>query len=539
MRNSDLRRASLAAFVCAWSAACSHGGNAHGGAPPPVGACVDVAGFHCSNAVDGPLLPILAEEGVTPSLADDAELCRRYALDLTGVVPSFADYQAHCQGRQPGEMVDYFMSLPAYVANGQRSWADAFLYDNERTWYRYIADLDARVGDLYRGALDYPDFAAVAIAHPAFVGRFGGENVVSFAYQSFLGRDALPEERQDMLALYRMWRFRPASDPALTYATSGSCTTEQQCPAGSNCVAGTCTERTNYMEALIDPGECWPPFGAAFCTSVATGASVILPAAEPGGVDALTADQWETLRTPGRVIAGLPGFWETACDTVLKKYTGWWMTGHEPWRRELPSVRASLAAFFRGTGGAMRSLEREVLTSALYTMKASAADPNDSTEWHRGPTKQMTAEAWLDSVGAIAGFDMGSCDWRYSDVSPRWLPPAMVSPPGQLQGYSYTDAARALGGCPDHSSQVRVTDVGVLAAAEQRTVLADACAGGAIASGSSDAPTLVRGVWRAAFLKDPAGDQLAAIANTLPGGDSATAIGLCEVVSRTNSFLFY
>ena len=476
---------------------------------------------------------------MTPALADDAELCRRYALDLTGIVPTFADYQAHCQGKQPAEMVDYFMGLPSYVATSQRFWADAFLYDNKRTWYRYIADLDARVGDLYQGALDYPDFVAVAVAHPAFVSRFAGENVVSFAYQSFLGRDALPEEREDLLALYRMWRFRPASDAALTYSTSGTCVTEQECTVGSNCVSGTCTERTNYMEAVIDPGECWPPFGAAFCTSVATGASVVLPAAEPIDVDALTADQWGTLRTPGRVIAMLPGFWEAACDTVLKRYLGWWMSGHVPSSRELPTVRTSLAAFFRGTGGEIRSLEREVLTSALYTMKASPADPNDSAEWHRGPTKQMTAEEWLDSVGVVAGFDIGSCDWRYPSASPRWLPPALVPPSGQLQGYSYTDAARALGGCPDHSSQVRVTDVGVLAAAEQRTVLADACAGGAIAGGAPDAPTLVRNVWRAAYSKDLPADQLAAISSALPGADSTTATGLCEVVSRTTSFLFY
>jgi uncharacterized protein DUF1549 len=503
--------------------------------------CQSLPGFDCSNAVDGALLPILAKDGVSPALASDAELCRRYATDITGVVPSFAEYKQHCSGKSPGEMVDYFMALPAYVRENQRRWADAFLYDNHHTWYRYIADLDARVGDLYRGALSYPDFVAVAVAHPAFVAKFLGENVVSSAYQSFLGRDALPEERQDMLALYRMWRWRPASDANLGYPLYGACADASKCGDGQSCTNGICSGRSNYMEGYIDPASCAGPLGAVECASTMTGASVELPEGEPLSLDMLTPAEWETLRTPGRVIAKMPGFWETACNAVLKKYTGWWMAAYDVPAAEVADVRSSLSAFFRASGGDVRKLEREVLTSGLYTMQASPKDPNDRVSWHHGPTKQMSAEAWLDSVGAIAGVNTGSCDWRYPNTSPRWLPPALAPPEGQLQGFSYTNAARALGGCPDQGSQVRATNAGPFAAIRQREVLAAVCTSSAATAiaGAPDAPTLVRQFWRAAFLRDLTDSQAMAIASTLPGSDSATAAQLCQVLPRTNPFLFY
>jgi hypothetical protein len=539
MRATDLRRLGAVVLAYAWAAvSCSP---VSPPPSPPRDTCASSPGFDCSNAINAALLPILAKDGVGPVLAGDAELCRRYAIDLTGVAPSFADYQDHCRGKSPGEMADYFMQLPAYVRVNQRRWADAFLYDNRRTWYQYITDLDAQVGSLYSGALTYPDFVAVAVAHPAFVGRFLGENVVAYAYQNFLGRDALPEERQDMLALYRMWRGRPASDLGLTYSSYSSCVDTSQCDEGRVCETGYCTDLANYVELYLDPAECAGPLGAVACTSTMTGASVVLQGTDPMPLGGLTSDQWETLRAPGRAIAKLPGFWETACDAALRTYTGWWIAGYELPGYEVSEVRASLAAFFRQTGGDIRKLEREVLTSALYTSAATPHDLNDTVQWHRGPTKQMTAETWLDSVGAMAGVGLGSCDWRYPNTSARWLPPRLVPLQGQVDGFNYGDAARVLGGCPDQEAQLRVTSAGVLVAKEQRDVLAAVCTSTAATAvaGTADTPSLVRQFWRSAFLQDPTDVQVAAVASTLPSSDAATAAGLCQVLPRTSPFLFY
>jgi hypothetical protein len=540
MSPTDLRRLWAVVLAYAWAAvSCSQ--VSPPSPSPPRGTCASSPGFDCSNAIDAALLPILAKDGVNPMLANDAELCRRYAIDIRGVTPSFADYQDHCRGKSPGEMTDYFMQGPSYVRVNQRLWADAFLYDNRSTWFQYITDLDAQVGALYRGTLSYPDFVAVSVAHPAFVARFLGENVVANAYQNFLGRDALPEERQDLLALYRMWRLRRASDPRLTYSHYGACADTSQCDDGRICESGYCTDRGNYLELYLDPTKCAGPLGAIACRSTMTGASVVLPGTEPISLGSVTPDQWEILRAPGRAVAKLPGFWETACDAALRKYTGWWIAGYELPGYEVSEVRASLAAFFRQTGGNIRKLEREVLTSALYTAAATPQDPNDTVPWHRGPTKQMTAETWLDSVGAIAGVGLGSCDWRYPSTSARFLPPTLVPPQGQVDGINYADAARVLGGCPDQTAQVRVTNAGVLVAKEQRDVLAAACRSTAATTvaGTPDAASLVRQFWRSAFLHDPTDLQVAATASVLPGSDTATAAALCEVLPRTNPFLFY
>src|SRR5262249_10161622 len=152
-------------------------------APPGgPGSCSPTGSFDCANTINAIVLPMLTGAGIQPKLASDTELCRRLSLDLTGVAPTLQDYQQHCAGRTPAQMVDDFMAQPGYVALGQRVWADALQYDNRQVWYSYIQDLDAQVARLYRGELAYPDFAATAVAHPAFVGEFVGENVIAYAF---------------------------------------------------------------------------------------------------------------------------------------------------------------------------------------------------------------------------------------------------------------------------------------------------------------------------------------------------------------------
>ena len=242
----------LAAIALAATSACTTTRERAPQPTPGVAApCSPTAGFSCANAIDAVALPILASGGVVPVLASDAELCRRYSIDLTGVAPSWAEYQTRCAGKTPAQIVDAFLGQPEYVRTSQRWWADSFQYDDVRTWYRYIVDLDEQVGRLYRGELRYPEFTAIAVAHPAFVSEFVGENVVAQAYLVFLGRDALPEERQDLLALYRPWAKRAATDPDLGVFKFNACTTDADCGTKADkrvCVAGTCVVPVNYTE---------------------------------------------------------------------------------------------------------------------------------------------------------------------------------------------------------------------------------------------------------------------------------------------------
>jgi hypothetical protein len=524
----------LWALLGALAAGCGDGGPAD---------CAAVGPFDCSNAVNAVLLPRLAREHVTPRAAGDAELCRRYGIDLNGAPPAWQDYLDHCAGRTPGEMVDWFMAQPGYIAASRRVWADALGFDNITSWYRYLADLGRFVDQLYGGQLRYADFAAVALAHPAFVSKYAGENVVAYGFQAFLGRDALPEERQDVLGLYRMWRLRSAYDPALTRFRYQACTRDADCDTGRACLDGVCQTLNNIKQLFIDPARCSGAIGELACSSTLLGTSVQLDHSGTLELDALSTDDWGVLQAPGRALATLPAFWEAGVDAVLHRYLGWWHGGYQLPGYELADVRQTLATRFSASGGDLPALEREVLTSALYTMAADEP-AGDVAFWHYGPTKQMTAESWLDGVAAVTGTQLGSCDPRFPNISPRWLPPAMVPAPATLAGFDYAHEARLLGGCPDQLTLFRATDVGVLTAMEQRSIVATACTQGTAnllqPPAGADPGGQVQAFYRQALTWDPPADEVAAVAALLPaGGGPTAAVELCQAVLRSSRFLFY
>jgi len=509
--------------------------------PTGPGACNPTGGMDCANTINAIVLPMLAHDGVHPQIAPDSELCRRYSIDLTGVAPTWEEYQQNCAGRTPAQMVDYFMGQPGYVQINQRLWADALQYDNRIVWYPYIQDLDAQVGKLHRGELAYPDFAAIAVTHPGFIGKFVGENVVAYAFLAFLGRDALPEERQDLLGLYRMWKARPNYDPMLTRFRYNACTTDADCATGRTCITMVCQSTTNYRELYIDPRPCAGNLGEVFCSSPMHNVHVQLAGTQPMSLDQLAPSDWQVLQTPGRVLTTLPYFWEAAVDNVLHKYLGWWHGGVELPGYEIPEVRQALALFFQQKSGDMRALEREVLLSALYLM--AAQEPQGDTKWwHYGPTKQMIAEVWLDSVAKFAGVGLGTCDWRFPNLTPRWLPPALVPPRGPIAGFDYQHESRVMGGCPDQEAGFRYTDVGVLAEMEQRTILGTVCGfAGATAflpAAGADKTKLIADLFRRAFTAAP-GDEAASLASGLPAADAPTARNLCQAMLRSGRFLFY
>jgi hypothetical protein len=499
----------------------------------PAAGCVPATGFACDNVVNAVALPLLAKEGVTPRAASIQEFCRRAYVDLTGAAPTWAEYRARCEGKSPAQIVDLLMGEVAYVDAGRRLWADELQLDNRFAWYAYTRDLDAQVARLYKGEIDYAELARVAVTHPAMIAKHTRENIVAKAYSVFLGRDALPSERQDMLGLFRIWATRESYDPALAPLRFNRCGDDSSvCDKGRVCRAGICEDPFTYIEVFVDPSRCLGELGALACSSPQNGVRATLPVGRgdaPRRLEELGPEDMKALRAPGDAIVQMPSFWEHAVDAVLERYLGWWHAGIELPGYDLPEVRRVLAERFKRTG-AMRALERDVLTSVLYGMAGDGA----GKPHHQGPTKQMPAEAWLRTVGKILGVNLGACDPRYQNTTGRWVPEALLPPPGDLEGFAYVDHARILGGCPDQSSQLRSTSVGVLHAMEERLVLADVC---------SHPRSTVRGdlaaLFRDAFTREPSPDELRALRATFPQPDDASARRACQVLLRSSPFLFY
>jgi hypothetical protein len=491
--------------------------------------------------VDALLRPRLAAAGVTPQLASDSELCRRYSIDLGGRAPTWDEYESMCKGRTPDEMVDAFMARSDYLKVARRRWGDALGFDNQTVWYAYIVQLGELTDALYSDALRYPDFVARVVSHPGFLAKWKGENAVAQAYQVFLGRDALPEERQDLLGLFRQWATRAALDPQLTVFKYNKCASNTDCANGRVCQMGVCADTHNYQELYVDPTRCGGPVTRLLCSSNGFGVTVALGGNAPIAFADLTAEQREQLATPGRIIAGQPYFWEAAVDSVLATYLGWWHGGAQLPGYELPDIRQALARSLAASGS-LRTLERQVLTSLLYTM-GSVPDRPAADLWDAGPTKLMPAEAWLDSVASLTGLGVGGCDARFPQTKPRYLPPALVPPATAVAGFDYVHEARLLGGCPDNLSQFRTTTTGVLVTLEQRQIAALLCgAPGAAESlwpdGDPQSDVVLEHLYHGALTAEPQEGESGPLA--LPAqADAAVAQNLCQALVRSGRFLFY
>src|SRR5262249_43378719 len=158
-----------------------------------------------------------------------------------------------------------------------------------------------------------------------------------------------------------------AYDPLITSNRYNQCTSDADCGAGRACWAdGYCYQTTNYTEVYVDPARCAGAVNAVLCTSNANNVTLQLSGAARG-LDELSDADWRVLRPPGRILTGHPYFWEAAADNALNRYLGWWHGGFELPGYEIAAVRQALAFLLRDASGDVRALEREILTSVLYT----------------------------------------------------------------------------------------------------------------------------------------------------------------------------
>src|SRR5689334_22083330 len=64
------------------------------------------------NVIDAVLAPMLAAQHLEVGPEDPAVLCRRLAIDLTGVAPTPDVIAASCAGRSPRDMAVQLMNAP-------------------------------------------------------------------------------------------------------------------------------------------------------------------------------------------------------------------------------------------------------------------------------------------------------------------------------------------------------------------------------------------------------------------------------------------
>lgn len=414
-----------------------------------------------TNRIDAAACPELQGRGVPVVFAGAIELCRRLHIDLLGFSPSGIEFEENCKWSAPEALIDDFMRRPEYVRVNQREWADVFRMTSALTFYPDIADLDALVAQLYTGELRLDEFAGLAATHPGFTGRFDGVDLVGYAFQAFLGRDALPAERLALEPLWHMWERRAATDPFAT-ATYKVALNTLRCHGAREV-------------------DCHSDFWGD--------QSVVVPAPvpedlDPNGPNVLQLDQiteldWLKLRKPGLLIAGQAAFYESYVDRRLRRYLGYDAGA------ALPAVRQALVDLMEETRGDALSLDREILTSALYRMTNVHAEAADRAEddwdppyWH-GPVKQMDGEDWLASVARLTGVDLGRCDHRYPVVqsgASGFHPNDYPKKPDNSPNYGFRDRAQLLGGCPDRVASLRELRTGLIAALTQSTITDELCA---------------------------------------------------------------
>ncbi len=494
----------------------SPGGTSGGGGSAAVDPCTL---YSCDNVVDAVIVPMLVSGGFTPTQEDSGVLCRRMALDLTGLTPTPMEVAQQCTGKTPGQMADYFMNKPTganipaiptgddpalyapYVFVNRRWWADNFQY---RGFNVFIRDLDRWVGKLYAGQIPYDQFTLQALSSPAFLERFGGDdvdldivNTASTAIRIFLGRQALAEEAQDFGNLWRGWTslsmsYLPQSEvDSLNTMFYGA-----GCPVDPKTMALAC----DHSEFGLDGYRCAGPKQAA-CQSTVFGPYQMIPiktadadleqwavdeASHSSNLSAhfvrtgkLTAPDLDAILTPGRALVARPEFADAAVNAALVKYLRWWRSGTYLPNFEVPAVRDALSTKFRADAYDIRKLEREIVTSLLYVQAAAAAPDTSSLTplWVNGPTKPVYSEAWLDTMGQAIGTPLWNCDFRYEAASEyahfqvTGIPDELTYPDTDY-GF-YPGVAEDLGGCPNASTHADPS--GLVASIARRSALARVC----------------------------------------------------------------
>lgn len=394
----------------------------------------------------------------TPIVAEEA--CRRLWVDTQGRFPTRTELTDECLDRPWSEVVRDLIDSEAFVRLNRRMWADRLRYDTEAVSVERIFDMDRIVEAVYEGKIAYDHFAALVSAHPVLTRRHdtSGDRAEAIIWL-LLGRPPFGDERADLGRLYALWQNDYYDHPQL----------------GMRLPDAYVRYRCVNDNGKRDPNR------AGECTSTEFGFQELIlepDARARDGRDAkmmwsglLTANEWEQLQAPGRLLAEDLLFWENAARVVMEQYLGYDMGSM------VPEVADEMARFILANDGDIRSLHFAVLTSAPY-LQSARGDRDPALRYTYGPMKQIDAEGWVDSMSVLTGKETSVCDLRLNRpgdfldsespsahaliASSEWT----LNEEGRLQT-NYRDLVRNLGGCPDNSQGGRFKIVSVLTTANQ------------------------------------------------------------------------
>ena len=283
------------------------------------------------NAVDALLYQYLAERGARPQIAPTAQLARRYAIDLTGVLPTAADLE-QCQGLAPAAMFDYFRDkAPMAHSEEERPYvwsmllrdADRFLFSNSSQFSQvaHVRELRDQLRRVYAEGWSFQAFARWALTSQAFLNRFpSGADRANAAFFVFLGRDSFASE----VPVGNAWNGYRLRDPELP--------------------ANQAESNPDYHVYDLDPARC--ASGAVVCTAT------------------LWAQRITSLEQAITTIVESPLFAEATVNAYWERLVGRPLPGND-----FPELRRALVQGLRAHDFDVNWLVREIATSVAYAQE--------------------------------------------------------------------------------------------------------------------------------------------------------------------------
>lgn len=430
-----------------------------------------------------------------------AEACRRLFVDVLGRYPTRDDVVNTCDGKTWGEVAINLLLRDEFVLTNQKIWSDRLKYDTQAVSVERIYDMDSLVAKLYQGQISYDQFVAVTSAHPVLTRRYDTPEDRSEAlYWIFMGRPPLGSELADMSRLYEVWWNGYYDHPDL----------QMRLPDAH--IHFPCTDEDGMIDPVLK----------ARCTSTLWGFNELIlkpdirarpddDGRETIWSGILKADEWQKLQIPGRILARDQLFWEKAVDDVLLQYLDYDLGNL------VPTVRDKLVRYFLEFNGDIRALHFAVLTSAAY-LQSNTNNTQTRHRWTYGPMKQIDAEAWLDSIEHMTGYQLSTCDHRLT--RPReFLESDSIAGVALVENSrwefdedgvdtSYRSLARNLGGCPDNSAGSRFKIVSILTTAQQLNFVNEVCDPAFEGGGASVQRLLPGGIEADATLTEDLGETI-------------------------------
>jgi hypothetical protein len=489
--------------------------------------CDAIPDPHCAHPIDRLLVPRLRRLGLEPRDAGGEELLRRMALDLIGRGPTVSE-QAALSGLSPGEMFDALIADPDYIRTQRRAWGELFTYDPIVTWTDDIVELDNLVSQLYSGDLSYADFVTAAIMHPATEALHPGDSWTTAVFSIFLGRTAREDEIAALRPLTAMWRQRnfcamdawwneyqrrlnddpPATEPEAIAAADMSCVNSSKPEWRINTCL--CTPRDGFpgcntnalgtpisiTPVCVDTGNLGAEANEVRAVAYTPGSDSMCPdgSSRPECADrrivdyatftlgpyvtapAMSAQTRAEIDGIGRAFVARGDLWEAAIDREARRMLAWWQATFRHPDSDLPDIRTLLADTLR-EGATVIELQRLIMTSQLYVQPAATPmrwlvgeiDGDSMPPWTAGPTKLLSGESWLETVGQAVDLIPQRCDFRWISlgglstysVDPRLIETRVSSLDERYyNGFSANTITR-LSGCNSELKRPEVSNIGL------------------------------------------------------------------------------